>query len=232
MSQSILQDEITVDFENAVARLVTEDDEPVDNIISEIQMRLLIEPLYTSWKPFDAETGERRTFIASADVGIFISPYKSPIVPDVLLSLDVDTDTDLYEKKNRSYFLWEFNKMPEVVVEIVSNKKGNELEGKMKRYQGMAISYYVVFDPSEHLSNDVLRVYELGFGGRRYHLRQDFALPDVGLGLKLWHGEFEGNNFQWIRWCDADGQMIPSGRELSEKLAEKLRELGVDPEGI
>lgn len=230
MSQSLLADEITYEFEEAVANLVTEDDEPVDNIISEKQMRLLVESLYSSWKPLDAETQEKRSFIALANVGIFTSPYQSPIVPDVLVSLDVETNKNLYEKKNRSYFVWEYGKVPEVVVEIVSNKKGDELESKMKRYQKMAISYYVVFDPLKQLSDDILRVYELGFGGRRYHLRKDYALPDVGLGLKIWDGEFEEIQLEWIRWCDAEENLIPTGKERAEQFAAKLRELGVDPE--
>ncbi len=239
MPQSLIADEIIYDFEEAVANLVTEDDEPVDNIISDKQMRLLVEPLYTSWKPTDEETQEARSFIAAADVGIFTSPRQSPIVPDVLISLDVETDLDFYDKNNRSYFVWEYGKVPEVVVEIVSNKKGNELESKMKRYQKMAISYYVVFDPLKQLGDDVLRVYELGFGGRRYHLRKDHTLPNVNLNLKLWNGEFEGKQFEWIRWCDENGNLLLTGRESAEserqraeKFAAKLLEMGIDPENI
>jgi hypothetical protein len=33
----------------SVANLVTEDDTPVDNIFSEKQERLFVEPLYSSW---------------------------------------------------------------------------------------------------------------------------------------------------------------------------------------
>ena len=36
-----------IDYES----LITEDNEPVDNVFSEKQQRLLVEPLYTSWKP-------------------------------------------------------------------------------------------------------------------------------------------------------------------------------------
>ena len=124
-------------------------------------------------------------------------------------------------------------------MEIVSNKKGDELDGKMKRYAQIAVSYYVVFDPLKQLSDNVLRVYELAWGGRRYHLRKDYALPDVGLSLMLWRGRFEASEFEWLRWCDKDGKLIPTGKERAEaeteraeRLAEKLRELGVDPKKI
>lgn len=237
MSQNALI-ELPYDFDEVVENLVTEDDEPVENLISEKQMRLLVEPLYTSWKPLtDEETP--RNFLAATDVGIFITPYQSPIVPDMLLSLDIEPRENFFEKKNRSYFVWEFGKVPEVAVEIVSNKKGEEVDGKMNRYAKMAVSYYIVFDPLQELSDEVLRVYELGFGGRRYHLRRDYDLPDVGLGLTLWQGEFEEQKFEWLRWRDADGNLILSGKERAElaekkadKLASKLRELGVDPNQI
>ena len=232
--------ELPYDFDELVENLVTEDDEPVENLISDKQMRLLVEPLYSSWKPLtDEETPQPRSFLAAADVGVFITPYQSPIVPDVLLSLDVEPRRNFFEKKNRSYFVWEFGKVPEVALEIVSNKKGDEINDKMNRYAKMAVSYYVVFDPLQALSDEVLRVYELGFGGRRYHLRRDYELPDVGLGLTLWSGEFEEEQFEWLRWCDADGNLILSGKERAEKaeekvdkLALKLRELGIDPDQL
>ena len=59
-------------------QLVTEDDEPVDNIFSEKQQRLLTDSLYSSWK--------RRTFLTMANVGLFYAPNKNPLVPDVLVS--------------------------------------------------------------------------------------------------------------------------------------------------
>lgn len=226
MPQNVLV-ELPYDFDEVVENLVTEDDAPVENLISEKQMRLLVEPLYSSWKPLTDEDMARK-FLAATDVGIFFTPYQSPIVPDMLLSLDIEPRENFSEKKNRSYFVWEFGKVPEVAVEIVSNKKGEELDGKMNRYAKMAVSYYVVFDPLQELSDEVLRVYELGFGGRRYHLRRDFDLPDVGLGLTLWQGKFEEQEFKWLRWCDADGNLILSGKERAEKAEKKLRELGID----
>jgi hypothetical protein len=44
--------------------LVTEDDEPVDNIFSEKQQRLLTESLYNGWKP-------EQSFLTLANVGLF-----------------------------------------------------------------------------------------------------------------------------------------------------------------
>jgi hypothetical protein len=51
--------------------------------------------------------------------------------------------------------------------------------------------------------------------------------PDVGLGLVLWTGTFEGQQQTWLRRCDKDGRVIPTG---AERLAAQLRALGVEPE--
>ncbi|MDX2029252.1 MAG: Uma2 family endonuclease, partial [Blastocatellia bacterium] len=110
--------------------LITEDDEPVDNFFSEKQQRLLTEPLYSSW----AGPGDGRNFLAAANVGIFYLARNPAIVPDVFLSLDVDLSEDWIEREQKSYFLWEFGKLPEVVIEIVSDREGDEDGEKRKKY--------------------------------------------------------------------------------------------------
>jgi len=62
-----LSEEEVAFFYAEMAKLVTEDDTPVDNIFSERQQRLLTEPLYaTAQFP-----GGERPFIALANVGLF-----------------------------------------------------------------------------------------------------------------------------------------------------------------
>lgn len=206
-------------LDELLANIITEDDEPVDNMPSAAQQRLLVTTLYDSWTPppnEDENADEpdaKRKFLATANVGLFFTPGDDPLVPDMLLSLDVKTPYDWEEKVHRSYFIWHFGKPPDVAVEIVSNKEGHELDTKLKRYAQMDVTYYVVFDPQQLLSDDVLRVYERGFAGRRYRRRQDYQLPEIGLSLTLWEGTFEDGTGVWLRWCDADGNLIETGAE-------------------
>jgi Uma2 family endonuclease len=213
MSQALA--EIPYDLRDVIENIVTEDDEPVDNLFSEKQQTLLKRSLYSSWTPPPAEgkkAKQRRKFLAAANVGIFFALYESPLVPDFFLSLDVEPHQNWYDKEHRTYFVWEFGKVPELTLEIVSNRKGKELTSKFKDYARMGVNYYVVYDPQKRLSKDVLCVYELGFG-KRYRPRKDYRLPDLGLSLKLWQGVFEGHKDTWLRWCDAQGRMIPTGEE-------------------
>ena len=237
MSQPLL--EINIDH------LVTEDDTPVDNILSEKNQRLLTEPLYTNW----SGPGDNRPYLVAANVGVFSSLYQSPIVPDVFLSLDVEVHEDWTKKRHRSYFVWEFGKPPDLVIEIVSNKEGGENTSKLQRYARIGITYYVIFDPDKHLSNELLIVYGLQLG--RYVRLNQAYFNEIGLGVCLWDGVFERKHSTWLRWCDRQGQIIPTGKESTEaekqqvetekqraeaekqraeKLAIKLRELGIDPD--
>jgi hypothetical protein len=210
------------DYPNVDA-LVTEDDTPLDSMYTEKQQRLLIEPLYSTW----AGPGEARSFVALANVGLFYALRRPPLVLDCLLSLDVDAPDDLRDKNNRSYFAWVFGKMPEVVLEIVSDRRGGEDTTKLRDYARQAILYYAIFDPYNLLGGGVLQVLELR--GRRYEPVTDNWLAEVGLGLTLWRGTYEGAEALWLRWSARDGHVIPTGRERIERLEAQLRALGVEP---
>ena len=238
-------------IEPDISHIITEDDEPVDNIFSEKQQRLLTESLNTSWRP-------ERPFLALANVGIFYGVNMPPIVPDMFLSMDVKAAKDIWKKKNRSYFIWQFGKPPEVVVEVVSNKKGGETDRKLRKYEQIRVAYYIIFDPQRLIQKQELRIYEYSSGG--YIPKADRQLTKLDIGVTLWDGVFDEIPTRWLRWCDHDGNLIPTGLESTtrekeradqekeranqvekrahrsekkaELLAAKLRSLGIDPETI
>ena len=82
-------------------------------------------------------------------------------------------------------------------------------------------------------------------------------LPDLQVGLGLWAGTFEGVPGPWLRWCDQAGEWFLTDteqerqakeqerqakeqerqakeqeRQRADKLAAKLRELGVNPDEL
>jgi hypothetical protein len=190
--------------------IVTEDDQPVDNIYTEKQQRLLTEPLYSSWDG----PGEGRSFLALANVGWFYKYKEPPLVPDGLLSLDAAPAGDLRSKEGKSYFQWLIGKSPEAVIEIVSDKRGGEDGFKMRVYARQGVLFYIIYDPDNLLGGGALRAYVLNRG--KYEPIDPRWLPEVGLGLILWEGPFEGCHQVWLRWCDRDGRVIPTGAEQAE----------------
>jgi len=217
-----IPDDVAAELDALVDKLVTEDDTPVDNLLAEKQQRLLTEPLYSSWMGLThdpAHPSRRRRFLVAANVGLFPSVRQPPLVPDVFLSLDVTVARDWHEKRHRSYFFWEFGKPPEVVIEIVSNREGHEMGRKLNDYAQMGITYYIVYDPLRQLSDQVLQVFEKQ--RVQYQPFSGSTLPGVGLGVTLWEGEYEGQHATWLRWCDEQGQVIPSGAERAAREAER-----------
>lgn len=214
-----------------VSHLITEDDTPLDNPFHGQQMRLLVQPLYASWQPPGG-----RPFIAAANVGVFAVPRNPALVPDMFLSMDVRFPADLHAKPHRAYFLWEYGKPPDVVVEIVSNREGGEGDRKLRDYARMGVSYYAIFDPGRYLQGVDLRLFAL-HTGRYREVGVDTPLEDMGLRLVLWRGTFEQSEDTWLRWADAaTGQIIPLGEERAEAekaradaLEARLRALGESP---
>ncbi|MFN0120064.1 MAG: Uma2 family endonuclease [Blastocatellia bacterium] len=226
-----LDEEIRSEIEQAVQRLVTEDDTPVDNLFSAKQQTLLKRALYSSWRPApvgEQPPGQRRLFLADANIAVYFGLNRPPLVPDFFLSLDVQPHEDWYEKRHRSYFVWEFGKAPDVVLEIVSNREGSELAHKLADYAQMGARYYVVYDPTRRLGEEQLYVHELE--ALHYRRRADAMLPELGLGLTLWEGVFEDKTDTWLRWTDGAGRLLPTGEERAARLAARLREMGIDPD--
>lgn len=251
--------EVRAMTEREMENLVTEDDTPVDNILSEKQQRLLTEPLYSAWAGPEKCAPEHRGFLALANIGLFYALRQPPLVPDVMLALDIPgLGPDLSQKGNRSYFVWvQDGKQPAVVVEIVSNQEGDEDGDKLRKYEAIGIPYYVIFDPWRLLSDRMLRIYQFAGASQGYIEQVGGLLDAVGLGLSLWQGEYEGTETLWLRWTDREGRLIPTGAELArreqqrateaeqqaeqerqrateaeqraERLAARLRELGIEP---
>lgn len=242
-----------------ISHLTLEDDTPVDNFQSEVQQRLLVEPLYSS-------QALPAPFLAAANVGLFYQLKGEPIVPDVMVSLGVQRAEDFSQRRNRSYFVWEFGKVPEVCIEIVSNTEGDELrlspksgqKGKLRSkwdiYAQIGVRYYVVFDPLRQLQGPddmagaLLRVWSIVPSGYTEltsaqgidQVGEPVWLEAVGLGLTLWEGPFEDTVPRlWLRWCDRTGQVIATGaegqereRQRADRLAERLRAMGINPDDV
>ena len=250
MSQQLLNSEEIV-TELDISHLVIEDDTPANNFQSAQQQRLLVEPLYSS-RVLPAP------FLAAANVGLFYKIKGDPVVPDVLLSLGVQRPDDFSQRQNRSYFVWEFGKVPEVCIEIVSNAEGDELAVSKKSqqkgktickkdiYAQTGVRYYVVFAPlkqiqgKDEMDEALLRVWSISPSGYTEltqpqgitAIDQFVWLDAVGLGLILWEGQFEEVTRLWLRWCDRDGRIIPTGTERADKLAARLRALDINPDEV
>ncbi len=187
-----------------VKDIVIQDDTPVDNIYVEKQQRLLTEPLYTSWRG----PGRRKPFLALANVGLFFNPKDPPLVPGRHAGRGRGRqEGDPSQKENNTYFVWTRGKVPDLIIEIVSDRRGGEQTHKMRKYATWAFPYYVIFDPGEVLLDGVLRAF--GLNRRKYEPAEPAFFEEVGLGLKLWQGAYEEWTTRWLRLVRRQGQPHP-----------------------
>ncbi|MEL6470145.1 MAG: Uma2 family endonuclease [Cyanobacteria bacterium J06623_4] len=175
--------------------------------------------------------------------------------PDWFVALDVERarrQTDL----RWSYVVWQETVAPFLVVELLSPgteaddlgqtlREVNQPPTKWQAYeQILRVPYYAIFDRYENQ----FRLFQLV--GARYEERslagQYYWFKEIELGLGVWQGEYKGVSGAWLRWQYADQRWVPTDSEQAqaaqqeaqaaqrkaERLAARLRELGIDPETV
>jgi Uma2 family endonuclease len=223
-------------------RLPGEDDLPCsDGIPMEtqwhvLQMNLLRETLAYHWA--------HRDFFVGGNMFLYFSQErirrKDFIGPDLFVVLDVP------RRLRKSWVVWQEGKGPDVVIELLSETTAEHDRTVKKRiYQDeLRVTEYFWFDPeTDELAGFALRegVYE--------PLEPDTEgrLPSRKLGLTLakWQGPYDGDEAVWLRWATSGGVLLPTPAEMAERerqrageerqraerLAAKLRELGIEPDG-
>lgn len=217
----------------SAAELPDSDDTPVDNELQNLIPNLLQAILALAWS-------DRVDWFFGIDMGIYHTPSQPPIVPDGFLSMGVDRFVD--EEGRLSYVLWEEDGIvPVLALEVVSKTYGGEYEQKKSDYAQLGILYYVIYVPSRRYRRKrlPLEVYRLIDG--RYVLQPDDRvwLPEIGLAIGRDRGTYCGRTRDWLYWYDQAGKRLLSPEELAiregqraDRLAERLRSLGVDPDEL
>jgi Uma2 family endonuclease len=214
------------------------DDTPVDNELQNLIPNLLASSLSLAW-------AERTDWFFGVDMGIYYSPEEPPIVPDGFLSLGVERFVN--EDQGRlSYVLWEENGVPPILaLEVVSKTYGGEYERKKAEYAKLGILYYVIYVPSRRYrrNRQVLEIYRLEQGAYILQPGERVWLPELGLALGRAVGTHQGWTREWLYWYSQTGQkllppdeqvlherqQVEQERQRADRLAKKLRELGIDP---
>lgn len=214
------------------AELPDSDDTPVDNELQNLIPNLLDAILALAW-------GERTDWFFGVDMGIYYAPSQPAIVPDGFLSIGVERFVG--EEGRLSYVLWEEDGVaPLLALEVVSKTYGGEYEQKKLDYARLEVLYYAIYAPSRsRRKRKPLEIYRLEAG--EYLLQPDGRvwMPEIGLAIGRETGTHMGRTREWLYWYDQDGRRLLSPEELAmqeqrraNRLAQRLRELGIDPDEI
>ena len=147
--------------------------------------------------------------------------------------------------------------VPTIVVEFLSETDNGEYSlrhvppyGKWWFYERiLEIPVYVVFDPPTG-EVEVFRLTGGVYERQTADAANSYPIAEIGLSLTVWQGEKGDRSGFWLRWREANGELLPWGFEKiaaereraeaereraeaecarAERLAERLRSLGVDP---
>jgi Uma2 family endonuclease len=215
--------------------LLDSDETPVDNELQELIPALLKSILLMIWE-------SRQDWLFAIDMGIYSSPELPPIVPDAFLSLGVERCYD--EELRPSYVLWDEEVVPSFVLEVVSPRYREEYTTKLKVYEQMGVLYYVIYS-SKRKRKPRFEVYKLVDGLYQLVATSTVWMSEIGLGIGYERGNYGGVTREWLYWYDRDGKRYATPNERvqeevdrstalldrSNKLADKLRQLGIDPDG-
>ncbi len=193
-------------------------------------------------------------FYTATDINLYYDPahvtrYKRP---DWFVTLGVSQAKELSQLR-LSYVIWQEEIAPYLIVELLSPgtekddlgsrvRDINQPPGKWDVYEHyLQAPYYAVYS---RYSGE-LRLFGLVAGRYRQLNGEDVPvpgqqglwLPEASIGLGVWTGAYTQVQGKWLRFFDATGQWLPCQSERleqqvqrTERLAEQLRALGIDPD--
>jgi Uma2 family endonuclease len=198
------------------------DDTPVDNQLQHLIPSLLEAILSMAWS-------ERMDWFFAEDMAVYYDPDLPAIVPDAFLSLGVERYFD--EGLRLSYAIWEEEQVPILALEIVSQTYRGEYSTKKNQYANLGVLYYVVYNPGRRRKAR-FEVYKLVNGEYQLLAGNPVWLSEVGLGIGVERGTYQGIPREWLYWYNEQEKRLLTPEERAVKLAEKLRDLGVDPDSL
>ncbi len=150
----------------------------------------------------------------------------------------------------RSYVLWKEFVAPLIVLEFVSGDGSEERDdtppdqegakaGKFWVYeQAIRVPFYGIYEVKK-ASVEMYRLVDGCYQRMPANERSHYSIPQMGVELGIWQGEYETKQAPWLRWWDSQGNLLLTGREeaqqqrqRTELLAERLRQLGINPDEI
>jgi Uma2 family endonuclease len=144
----------------------------------------------------------------------------------------------------RSYVMWQELMPPLIILEIVSGDGTEErdqtpMKGKFWVYERVIRpAFYGIFDPSLR-TVEVHHLLEGRFQRLHENERGHYPIAPLGVELGIWQGRFQNMEMAWLRWWDAQGNLLlhseeslEQERQRTERLAARLRELGIDPDSL
>ncbi|HEY3787943.1 MAG TPA: Uma2 family endonuclease [Urbifossiella sp.] len=223
------------------------DDKPVDNDYHPLQTMIL----RSSLAPHLERLHPDGNYYVGSDTGIYwklTDPLENGIrAPDFFYVPNVPRLLD--GKLRRSYVMWMEKKPPLLVVEYLSGKGREERDAtphkeKFWVYEkAIRAKYYALWDPDKE-KLEVLELKRRKYQPMSANSHGRFAIAPMAIELGPWKTTFLDTPEVWLRAFDREGNLLLAAEEMvdrekqraeqekqrADKLAARLRELGIDPD--
>jgi len=198
--------------------LPAEDGEPLESAWHRSEINLLVESLRHHWR-------DRTDFYAGGNMFIYYSleqaRRRSYRGPDFFVVLDVD-GTHLREAR----VVWEEDgRYPDVIVELLSHSTAEEDKTVKKTLyeRTFRTSEYFWYDPDTQEPVG-WRLGPNGYAPIEPNERGWLWSERLGLWLGRWEGEYLRETTVWLRFYDADGQVVMTFAEAAQQQAEAAQQ--------
>jgi Uma2 family endonuclease len=206
----------------ALPRLPTEDDlpsddgEPMETWRHRLQMDLLIDALL----PWAEARGDcfvgGNMFLYFSEEQLRGKDFRGP---DVFVVLGVSP----HERK--SWVVWQEGKGPDLVIELVSetSRQVDKVEKKQIYQDRLRVAEYFWFDPWAPEDFAGFSLVDGCYRPLTPTAPGQIPSPLLALRLGWWDGSFRNVETRWLRWWDADGNLLLTHTEIAqaEAAAEK-----------
>jgi Uma2 family endonuclease len=192
------------------------DGQPLESPWHRACMNLLIEAV-------EVRLAGRKDFYAGGNMFVYFSSRQARnrdySGPDFFFVQGPEIDHD----RERLYWaVWDENgRYPNVIIELSSPTTAEEDHTTRKDLYERVFqtAEYFIYDPF----TQVLEGWRLA--KRRYrrikpNAQGRFLCEELGLWVGTWQGEFQGHDELWLRFYDADGQLVPIRAEAERQRAE------------
>ncbi|MBD2514335.1 Uma2 family endonuclease [Nostoc sp. FACHB-973] len=180
-------------------------------------------------------------------------PEKGAEAPDWFYVPNVPPTLD--GKMRRFYVLWKEYVAPLIVLEFVSGDEERDKTppsqaeggnvGKFWVYeQAIRVPYYGIYEVAK-AQVEVYHLIDSTYQLMKPNERGHYPIAPLGVELGIWQGLYQNAELPWLRWWDAQGNLLLTGEEraeverqkrlsITDKLrnlsVEQLNALGIDPE--
>ena len=139
--------------------------------------------------------------------------------------------------ERQGWVLWEEGgRYPDIIVELLSSSTAEVDKGNKTLYeQVFKTRDYFVFNPFVANSLEGWHLdLDRGYQALEPNEQGWLWCQALGLWLGTWQGRVENDTTEWLRFLDADGNLIllpdEAERQRAERLVARLRELGEEPD--